>query len=341
MEYSRGATAIILNSLFCWDAGVKRDQSEALVQCALYNAQKYEKEGHGIFDLLLSTRPDDKDEEGEYQFCLVSKLFEQLKRSNLKLFRRYLKAFVEGRVARMVENGNTRRNYPALESMTCCVLFLLAQVEPETVDRWPEAPYTSFDKGDLWRKYLEVFREDVIRPTQSGILPLHYAIRLGCIKPIIADGPSVVCNLVEKCPEAASQTDKSGRTALHLIAELVEVWDEGAEAILNAHPPAARLRAGPELHNRLAIHIAAARPDADRSLIEHLVQVHPRGVALADSLGRLPLHLACEAAKTWDNGVRAIYDAFPDAIRQAEENERSWMPLTMAAACPQCRCRSH
>jgi len=149
-----------------------------------------------------------------------------------------------------------------------------------------------------------------------------------------ADGRSVVCNLVEEYPEAASQTDKSGRTPLHMIAESAEVWDEGVEAILNAHPAAARLRAGPELHNRLAIHLAAASPDARRSLIERLVELHPRGVSLVDHLGKLPLHLACEAGKKWDKGVRAIYDAFPAAIGQAEANERRWMPLSMAAACP-------
>jgi ankyrin repeat protein len=172
----------------------------------------------------------------------------------------------------------------------------------------------------------------------NGRLPLHRAAAAIAHHSGPAsentDGRSVVCSLVEEYPEAASQTDKSGRTPLHQIAESAEVWDEGVEAILNAHPPAPRLRAGPELHNRLAIHMAAASPDARRSLIERLVELHPRGVALADGLGKLPLHLACEAAKTWDKGVRAIYDAFPDAIRQAEENERGWMPLTMAAACP-------
>jgi hypothetical protein len=172
----------------------------------------------------------------------------------------------------------------------------------------------------------------------NGRLPLHRAAAAIAHHSGPAsensDGRSVVCSLVEEYPEAASQTDKSGRTPLHIVAECAEVWDEGVEAILNAHPAAPRLRAGPELHNRLAIHLAAASPDARRSLIERLVELHPRGVSLPDHLGKLPLHLACEAGKKWDKGVRAIYDAFPGAIRQAEENQRQWMPLTMAAACP-------
>lgn len=172
----------------------------------------------------------------------------------------------------------------------------------------------------------------------NGRLPLHRAAAAIAHHSGPAsdntDGRSVVCNLVEEYPEAASQTDKSGRTPLHQIAESAEVWDEGVEAILNANPAAPRLRAGPELHNRLAIHLAAASPDARRSLIERLVELHPRGVSQEDHLGKLPLHLACEAGKKWDKGVRAIYDAFPAAIGQAERNDRSWMPLTMAAACP-------
>ena len=172
----------------------------------------------------------------------------------------------------------------------------------------------------------------------NGRLPLHRAAAAVAPHPgpasENADGGSIVCSLVEEYPEAASQTDKRGRLPLHVIAECAEVWDEGVEAILNAHPAAPRVRAGPELFNRLPIHMAAASPDARRSLIERLVELHPRGVSQADHLGKLPLHLACEAGKKWDKGVRAIYDAFPGAIQQAEENGRRWLPLTMAAACP-------
>ena len=172
----------------------------------------------------------------------------------------------------------------------------------------------------------------------NGQLPLHRAAAAIAHHSGPAsentDGRSVVCSLVEEYPEAASQTDKSGRTPLHMIAECAEVWDEGVESILNAHPAAPRLRAGPELHNRLPIHMAAASPDARRSLIERLVELHPRGVSQADHVGKLPLHLACENGKRWDKGVRAIYDAFPGAIGLREANARGWMPLTMAAACP-------
>lgn len=188
---------------------------------------------------------------------------------------------------------------------------------------------------DLYRAYPLAARIADI----NGRLPLHRAAasiahHSGPADSDNEEGQSVVLSLVEEYPEAASQTDKSGRTPLHQIAESAEVWDAGVEAILNAHPAAPRMRAGPELHNRLPIHMAAASPDARRSLIERLVELHPRGVSQVDNLGKLALHLACEEGKNWDKGVRAIYDAFPEAIGQVEANERGWLPLTMAAACP-------
>jgi hypothetical protein len=106
----------------------------------------------------------------------------------------------------------------------------------------------------------------------NGRLPLHRAAAAVALhsgpSSENADGRSVLCSLVEEYPEAASQTDKMGRLPIHVIAECAEVWDEGVEAILNAHPAATRVRAGPELYNRLAIHMAAANPDARRSLME-------------------------------------------------------------------------
>jgi len=54
-----------------------------------------------------------------------------------------------------------------------------------------------------------------------------------------------------------------------------------------------------------------------------------------DANGKLPLHLACELGKEWyDAGVERIHEAFPAAIRQAEENARGWQALHMASSCP-------
>jgi ankyrin repeat protein len=65
-----------------------------------------------------------------------------------------------------------------------------------------------------------------------------------------------------------------------------------------------------------------------RSLMKRLVELHPQGVSQADHLGKLPLHLACEAGKFWDKGVRAIYDAVDSrgryALHWACASSKSW-----------------
>jgi ankyrin repeat protein len=78
--------------------------------------------------------------------------------------------------------------------------------------------------------------------------------------------------------------------------------------------------------------MAAANCECHESLIQKLIQHHPRGAAQEDRNGMLPLHLACENGKDWST-TRFIYEAFPNAVRQVEHNPRGWYPLHMAAAC--------
>jgi hypothetical protein len=102
--------------------------------------------------------------------------------------------------------------------------------------------------------------------------------------------------------------------------------------ILNAHEVAPRVRAGRDVHCRLPLHLAATNPHARKSLIEKLVELNPRAASQPDDTGKLPLHLASETGKHWAEGVSAIYEAYPDAIREVETNERGWTALQMAAA---------
>jgi ankyrin repeat protein len=111
-------------------------------------------------------------------------------------------------------------------------------------------------------------------------------------------------------------------------------WDVDMEAIYNAHTKGIQLRSGPSWQNRLPLHMAAANEKSQESLIHRLIQLNPRCASLEDREGMLPLHLACERGKAWDNGTQCIYDAFPQGLRQAESNSRGWLPLHMAAVCP-------
>jgi ankyrin repeat protein len=145
---------------------------------------------------------------------------------------------------------------------------------------------------------------------------------------------SIILNLLEAYPGAASIADTTGRLPLHLIAEHGETWDAEADAILKAHPAAIQTRARPDSHSRLPIHMAALSPDANISLISKLVTSHPRALSQADGMGKLPLHLACEGGLAWENGVGVIYDTYKPAIKETESNTRRWTALHSAAASP-------
>lgn len=161
----------------------------------------------------------------------------------------------------------------------------------------------------------------------QGRLPLHRAAAANQCGG--GPGGSIILQLMEESPGAAAIPDGSGRLALHCIAEFGETWEEEAEAVYRAHEEAIWLRAGEE--QRLPIHLAAASPDARRSMLETLVEFHPRGARQTDRTGKLPLHLACESGRLWTKGIGAIYEAYPDAIR---EPANGWVALQMAAASP-------
>jgi len=144
---------------------------------------------------------------------------------------------------------------------------------------------------------------------------------------------SVIQNLVRGNGAAASITDNSGRLPLHYIAEKAEEWNADAQAILNAHPVAARTRSGALSHNQLPLHMAASSTDARPSLIMNIVNANPRAASQVDSMGRLPLHLVCDSGRsTWDRGIEAIYAAYTQAIVTPEDNHRRWTVLHTVVA---------
>jgi ankyrin repeat protein len=171
-------------------------------------------------------------------------------------------------------------------------------------------------------------------PDFNGKLVLHRAA--AAISHMERDGQdyfetSVIINVVRSHPQAASHADSARCLPLHYIAMNAHIWDAQVEAVYNAYRAAAQARAGPEMDNRLALHMAAANEHAQGSLISKLVALHPRGASIQDRQGRLPLHLACEIGKEWnEGGLEDLYEAFPDALQQAEDNERHWYALHMA-----------
>jgi ankyrin repeat protein len=173
----------------------------------------------------------------------------------------------------------------------------------------------------------------VFAPDHIGRLPLHCAANAIAHRGAIdesAASESIICNLLEANGDGASHADILGHLPLHIIAENGQTWDYQAQAVCDAFRNAARARTGVKAGNRLPLHMAAANPKAQDSLISHLVSLHPRGASQADRRGKLPLHLACEVGLPW-KAVEPIYNAFPAAAEQPEGNERGWNVLHLAA----------
>lgn len=174
-------------------------------------------------------------------------------------------------------------------------------------------------------------------PDHNGRLPLHRAAAAITHEISGEDqmSHSVIMNVVRLYPQAASHLDNSGCFPLHILATSAERWDDQAQSVYNAHPPAIHARAGTSLDNRLPIHMAASNPNATDSLVNRLIRLHQRGVSIPDRQGKLPFHLACEIGRDWGDGLSAIHGAFPAAAETPEANTRGWLPLHMVVHCPE------
>ncbi|OEU18540.1 ankyrin [Fragilariopsis cylindrus CCMP1102] len=170
----------------------------------------------------------------------------------------------------------------------------------------------------------------------NGRLPLHRAsssIRNydNNIEDDVILSKSVLCRLLQLHDEAARCSDYLGCHPLHLVAQHGKRWDVQVQALYDANTAVVRVRTGVKLLNRLPIHLATANVNSDFSLISKLVEYNPRGTSQADRKGFLPLHLACVSGLSWKS-VQLIHEAFPGAVRQAEQNRRGWNALHMAAS---------
>jgi hypothetical protein len=69
------------------------------------------------------------------------------------------------------------------------------------------------------------------------------------------------------------------------------------------------------------------------SVIEILVQADGFSACITDSQGRLPLHLAIASGKRWSEGVKAILEAYPDALSH-KDVQTNLHPFLQAAVGP-------
>jgi ankyrin repeat protein len=169
----------------------------------------------------------------------------------------------------------------------------------------------------------------------NGQFPLHRAAKAisyawGGISEDEIRERSKICRLLQANEEASHQADHMGCLPLHYVAEYGVSWDLQVQALYDANTAAVQTRAGVKCYNRLPIHMAAANPKADFTLISKLVELNPRATGQSDRMGKLPLHLACEAGHCWET-IECILNAHDGAVEEREENQRGWKALHIAA----------
>ena len=172
--------------------------------------------------------------------------------------------------------------------------------------------------GEIWDEEVQAIYDAFPQAarTRAGValgnqLPLHMASSNPCAK------ASLFQRFVELNPRGASQADRQGRLPLHLACESGRDW-QSVSAIHEAHPEGIR-QAEQNSRHWTPLQIASASPSAGAELIANLAQLHPESATVTDSRGRQALHLACLSGKSWEGGLRALFEAAPDSLRCPDE----------------------
>jgi ankyrin repeat protein len=201
--------------------------------------------------------------------------------------------------------------------------------------RIAENKYKSDWLDDGVEKLYSAYPGAVRAVDNNGQLPLHRAACVITYQDSLDDDVtmtrSTIVRLLQENEDAANHQDDFGCLPLHLVAKYGRSWDVQVQALYDSNTAAVRARTGVKYSNRLPLHLVAANPDSDFSLVSKLVELNPRGASQADRKGMLPLHLACESGKSWQV-VQSIYEASPEAVEQPEDGRRGWMALHMAAS---------
>jgi hypothetical protein len=322
----------------------KRDNERSQQQCPstehrwrILHAISAIKCHYSLFLLAISLHPEQAFE---------------LDRNNLRRIDNIYKSNTKGGCSSKSKPSNLTALHLATSSqnggdsgkMVLTQLLALNPGAAESVDTEGSTPLHRISENNLKSDWNingveEVYRANTnaIRTVDiNGRLPLHRAsssIRNydNNIEDEVILLKSVLCRLLQHHDEAARCSDYFGCLPLHLVAQHGKRWDVQVQALYDANTAAVRARTGVKLFNRLPIHLATANINSDFSLISKLVEYNPRGTSQADRKGFLPLHLACVSGLSWKS-IQSIHEAFPEAVRQAEQNRRGWNALHMAAS---------
>ena len=172
---------------------------------------------------------------------------------------------------------------------------------------------------------LKKTKQDDQAPPQYTFRTVHAASAVDCPRPVVKIAAIIQPNHLE-------QKDENGMTPLLIAAQapIFKVRDLSDEGYLLED----------RIHGDDTYNEATNEEDPDcsqPSVIDILVDAGPNGACIPDTHGRLPLHLAIESGKRWSEGVKAILEAYPDALSQVDV-KTSLLPFMQAASVEQPDC---
>ena len=173
------------------------------------------------------------------------------------------------------------------------------------------------DLGEAWKKTelllrcahagsLETTPPDEVSPTGYVFRAVHAASAVDCPRPVVKIATIVHPNQIE-------EKDEEGMTPLLIAAQapIFKVRDLSDEGYLLED----------RIHGDDTYSETLHEEDQDSSqpsVIDILIQAGADAACIPDSLGRLPLHLAIGSGKRWGEGVKAILEAYPEALSHVD-----------------------
>jgi ankyrin repeat protein len=171
--------------------------------------------------------------------------------------------------------------------------------------------------GEAWKKTVLLLRCAHLGSLETGTLEdadrfvfraVHAASAVDCPRPVVK-----IATIVH--PAQMQEKDANGMTPLLIAAQapifkVRDLSDEGYMLEDRIHGD------DNNIHNETQND--DEQDSSQPSVIDILVQADTFSACIPDSQGRLPLHLAIASSKRWSEGVKAIIEAYPDALSRKD-----------------------
>ena len=140
--------------------------------------------------------------------------------------------------------------------------------------------------------------------TNDGEYPLHVACSSSGFR------TDMICELVDRYPQAIMRLDKSGRLPIHNLCSRTSSVLDSVKVIEQFFKLEPNCVCSEDAKRQIPLHMACWG-SKDRQLVSLLIKLFPQGVKKKDDSGNLPIHLA---ASSCPKLVPILLKSFPESI---------------------------